>query len=112
MIDSGSRVTKCARLLALSNVRRIFAFATHGLFTKNALRLIEDSPILEVVVTNTIAIKDVSTRFRTFDLLSFCFSFCSVQYHPKIRHLSVAGLLAECIRRIHGNESVSALYKI
>ncbi len=89
MIDTGSRICKCAELLRNSGARRIFAFCTHGLFSGDAHTRIAESPLTEVVVTNTIPVKD---------------------YQPKIRHLSVSGLLAECIRRIHGNEAVSGLY--
>jgi ribose-phosphate pyrophosphokinase len=91
MIDTGSRIVKCAELLRASGARRVFAFCTHGLFSGDAVQLIQESPLTEVVVTNTIPIRE---------------------YAPKIRHLSVSGLLAECIRRIYKHESVSEVYKM
>lgn len=62
-----------------------------GLFSGDALAALNDSPLCEIVVTNTIPVKD---------------------FHPKVRHLSIGGILAECIRRIHSRESVDSLYSI
>lgn len=54
IIDSGVSVTKAALAIQEKGAQHIYACATHGLFTGNALQLIEASPIKEVVVTNSI----------------------------------------------------------
>lgn len=91
MIDTGSRIIQCASVLRASGARRVFAFCTHGLFSGDAVQRISASELTEVVVTNTTPVRE---------------------YANKIRHLSVSGLLAECIRRIFNNESVAEVYKM
>jgi len=66
------------------------AFATHGLFSGKAIENINNSVLDKVVVTNTIPYKKAP---------------CS-----KIEHLSVGVLIAEAIRRIHNNESLSEIF--
>lgn len=90
LIDSASRVTKASEALEKLGTRRIFVSCTHGLFTENALELIEKSPIDEVVVFNTIPLPQD-------------------KWSPFIRQLSVAGLLAECIRRMHQGQPLDGL---
>ncbi len=68
--------------------------ATHGILSKEAPRLIEDSPIDEVVVTNTVP----------HDLQK-------LQSH-KIKTVDVSILIAEAIRRIHNKESMSHLFRL
>ena len=71
--------------------RRIVASCTHAVFSGQALERLERSDIEEVVVTNTIPLRDEQT--------------CK-----KITILSVAPLLGEAIRRIHTETSVSSLF--
>ncbi len=54
MVDSGSRVTSLARTLRAQGAARIFAYAPHGLLTGNATKLIENSPLEELVTLNTV----------------------------------------------------------
>lgn len=90
LIETGSRVVKTAEILQKQGARNIFAFATHGLFQADALTMIQHSALKEVVVTNTIPIKE---------------------YIPKIRQLSVSGILAEVTRRLHlRGVSISDIY--
>ncbi len=86
MIDSGSRVCSAAEALKLAGARKVYAFATHGLFSGAALKRIRRSNLDEVVVFNTVplAVKNQS---------------------HKIRQLSAAGLVAEPIRRLHNNRA-------
>ena len=91
MIDSGKRMAKTSETLKKCGAKRIFMYATHGVMSGPALKRIEESPVKEVVVTNTIPPRrDVAC--------------------DKLRILSVAGLLSETIRRIQLGESVSSLY--
>jgi phosphoribosylpyrophosphate synthetase len=70
----------------------VITCATHGIFADNAAQKLIDSPISEVVVTNTIPVAD---EIRG----------------NKIKVLSVASLLADAIRRIGQNRSISELYE-
>jgi ribose-phosphate pyrophosphokinase len=91
MIDSGKRLIKTSKTLKKCGARKIYFYATHGVLTGPALKRIEDSPVTEVVVTNTLPPRrDVAC--------------------DKLRILSVAGLLSETIRRVQMGESVSSLY--
>ena len=91
MIDSGKRLLRTSETLRKCGARRIYFYATHGVMSGSALKLIDQSPVTEVVVTNTLPPRrDVAC--------------------DKLRILSVAGLLSETIRRIQMGESVSSLY--
>ena len=68
------------------------ACCTHAVLSGPAVQRIRDSNIQEIAVTNTIPMKQ--------EALS----------HPKFKVLSVASLLAEAIKRIHCNDSVSSLF--
>lgn len=91
MIDSGKRLLKTSLTLKKCGARRIYFYATHGVLTGPALKRIDDSPVTEVVVTNTLPPR----RDAACD---------------KLRILSVAGLLSETIRRVQMGESVSSMY--
>lgn len=72
---------------------KIYVLATHGILSAEAPRLIEDSPIDEVVVSNTVP-HDMQ----------------KLQCH-KIKTVDVSILLAEAIRRIHNKESMCHLFR-
>jgi ribose-phosphate pyrophosphokinase len=91
MVDSGSRMCMAAEVLKKAGARRIFAFTTHGLFTGDAVDMLEESSITEVITFNTVPLPiDKTSR--------------------KIVQLSVAALLAESIRRINADESVAEMF--
>lgn len=92
MIDTAGTLCQAAEALKQHGAKSVYATATHPVLSGPALERISQSCLEEVVVTNTIPIGDK---------LSAC---------PKLRSLSVAQLLAEAIRRIHGDESVSSLF--
>jgi len=92
MIDTAGTLCQAAGALKERGAKEVYACATHAVLSGPALQRITDSCLKEVVVTNTIP---------TGDKLERC---------PKLRSLSVAGLLAEAIRRIYGDESVSSLF--
>ncbi len=91
MISTAGTLVKGAAAIAAKGARSITACATHPVFAGNALERIMDSPIKEVVVTNSVPFDD--------------FDKC-----PKIKVLDISKLLAETIKRIHYNESVSTLF--
>jgi len=92
MIDTAGTLCQAAEALKKHGAKEVYATATHPVLSGPALERISQSCLEEVVVTNTIP---------TGDKLAAC---------PKLRSLSVAQLLAEAIRRIHGDESVSSLF--
>ncbi len=91
MITTGGTLVKAARAVSDKGARSVTACATHPVFAGSALSMIQDSPIREVVVTN-------SLPFTRFDEC------------PKVKVLDVSRLIAEAIKRIHYNESVSTLF--
>ncbi len=91
MIDTGITLLKAAEALLNAGAKGVRATATHGLFSGDAIKNISNSPIQEVVITDTILQP-------------------AEKSHPKIKVLSVASLLAEAILRIHREESVSSLF--
>ncbi len=92
MIDTAGTLTQAAKALKENGARAIYACATHGVLSGPAIERINKSDIEEVVLTDTIPLGDKG------------------QDTSKVRVLSVAELLAEAIRRIHEDESVSSLF--
>jgi len=93
MIDTAGTLCAAANELKSFGAKRVFAFATHGLFNHPAAQRIEDSALEEVVTANTIPLRD--------DV---------IQTTAKIRQLSVGKLLAEALLSIHTGKSVSQLF--
>jgi ribose-phosphate pyrophosphokinase len=92
LIDTGGTLCNAARAVMDKGARRVVACATHGVFSGPALQRIDESPLDEVVVTDSIPPSRDGTR------------------SPKIKYLTIAKLLAEAIRRIDANDSVSSLF--
>jgi ribose-phosphate pyrophosphokinase len=92
LIDTAGTLTQAVDTLLAHGAKKVSACATHPVFSGPAISRITDSQLQEVVVTDTIPLKQEAKK-------------CS-----KIKQLSVAPLLAEAIRRIHGNDSVSSLF--
>lgn len=91
IIDTGGSIVQAAEMVAARGAREIYAYATHPVFSGDAVDRLEASPIKEVVVTDTIPVPASKRR-------------------DKIRVLSIAPVLGEAIRRVHGNMSVSTLF--
>jgi ribose-phosphate pyrophosphokinase len=92
MIDTAGTLAGAARALQEKGAKRIVACATHGVLSGPAVQRIVDSPLTEVVVTDTIPLSDAAKS-------------CG-----KIKQVSIAKLLAEAIKRIHSSDSVSSLF--
>lgn len=91
LIATGSSLIEAVEALKTHKAKDIYAAITHPVLSGPAIKKIDKSPLKELVVTNTIPVDDHKK-------------------HPKIRILSVAGLLAEAIKRIHKEKSVSSLF--
>jgi ribose-phosphate pyrophosphokinase len=92
LIDTAGTLCGAATALAEKGAKRIVACATHGVLSGPAVQRIVDSPLAEVVVSDTIALSEAATQ-------------C-----PKIKQVSIARLLGEAIKRIHSSDSVSSLF--
>ncbi|WWP00749.1 MAG: ribose-phosphate pyrophosphokinase [Candidatus Dasytiphilus stammeri] len=93
MIDTASTLCKAAEALKERGAKRVLAYATHPIFSGNAAENLLHSNIDEVVVCDTIPL---STEIKKL---------------PKVRTLTLAGMLAEAIRRICNEESLSAMFE-
>ncbi len=92
MIDTAGTLTNAARALHAEGARKIYAAATHAVLSGPAVNRIVDSPLTEVVVTDTIPLRDEAKA-------------CS-----KFRVATVSRLLGEAVRRIHSSDSISSLF--
>lgn len=92
LIDTAGTLCNAARAVMDAGAKSVVACATHGVLSGPAVQRITDSPLSEVVVTNSIAPSP------------------ETEESPKIRFLSTARLLAEALRRIHNSDSVSSLF--
>jgi len=92
MVDTAGTLCVAAKALKNEGALGVVAYITHAVLSGKAVELISDSMLDELIVTDTIPL---SAQAKS----------CG-----KIRQLSVAALLAETIRRIRDEESVSSLY--
>jgi ribose-phosphate pyrophosphokinase len=92
MIDTAGTLSGAAKALIDHGATRVVACASHGVLSGPAIQRINDSPLDEVIVTDSIALSEAAKG-------------C-----PKIKQVSIAKLLGEAIKRIHHSDSVSSLF--
>ncbi|WP_174678772.1 ribose-phosphate pyrophosphokinase [Kushneria konosiri] len=92
MVDTAGTLCKAAEALKAHGARRVLAYSTHAILSGPAVDNITKSQLDELVVADTIPLSEHARR------------------SGKIRQLSVAGLIAEAIRRVSNEESVSAMF--
>ncbi len=92
MVDTAGTLCLAAQALKDQGAKRVVAYITHAVLSGSAVEKISASALDQLVVTDTIPLTEAARK-------------CG-----RIRQLSVAGLLAETIRRIRDEESVSSLY--
>ncbi len=92
IIDTGGTLCEAVRLLKAQGATKVVSFASHGVFSGPAYDRLSTAGIDEIIISDTIPLRD---DFKTLKNLSV---------------LSVAPLVAECIKRIQRNDSVSALF--
>lgn len=92
MVDTANTLCEAASALKEQGATKVVAYATHPVLSGIAAQRISDSSLDELVVTNTIPLSEASKSCK------------------KIRQLSAAVLLAETIRRISKEDSVSSLF--
>lgn len=92
MIDTAGTTTQAAQALKDNGSRRVFAASTHAVLSGPAIDRINGSVLEEVIVTNTIPMDSKQERCK------------------KLTVLSIGSLLADAIRRIHEETSISSLF--
>jgi len=92
MCDTGGSLTKVGRALKEAGASRIHACFTHPVFSGRAIEQLADSDIEQIIVTNTVPLRENARGLS------------------KIRVLSIAPLLAKAIKSIHEETSVSSLF--
>lgn len=92
MVDTAGTLCKAAEALKERGAKRVLAYATHPILSGPAVDNIANSQLDELVVADTIPLAEHARR------------------SGKIRQLTVAGLIAEAIRRVSNEESVSAMF--
>lgn len=92
MIDTANTLCKASIALKERGAKSVLAYATHPVFSGDAVNRVEESMIDQIVVTDTIPLHE--------DAIA----------SPKIRVSTISGLLAETMRRISNEESVSYLF--
>jgi ribose-phosphate pyrophosphokinase len=92
LVDTAGTLGQAAGALKDAGAVKVVAYVTHPVLSGPALTNIMNSRLDELVVTDTIPLSAEAAN-------------C-----PKIRQLSIGGLLAETIRRVSAEESVSSLY--
>jgi ribose-phosphate pyrophosphokinase len=89
MIDTGNTLIRAAEKLKEAGAKNVYACATHAVLSGDALERLENSMIAKLIVTDT---------------------FPPRRKSDKLQILSIAGLFAEAILRIHRSESISNLF--
>jgi ribose-phosphate pyrophosphokinase len=92
MVDTANTLCEAANALKEKGAARVIAYCTHPVLSGPAIERLENSAIDELVVTDTIPLREEARNCK------------------RIRQLSVAELMAETMRRINAEESVSSLF--
>ncbi len=92
MIDTAGTLTQAVDTLIKNGAKRVFCVATHPVLSGPAVTRLVESPIEKVLVSDSIPLS------------------AAARASGKIEVISVAPVLAEAVKRIHGNDSVSSLF--
>ena len=90
--DSAGTLCNAAKALKNNGAKEIYSYIVHGVLSGNALERINNSDIKELILTDSIQASE------------------SIKNANKIRHISIAPLMGEAIKRINSDSSVSALF--
>ena len=93
MVDTAGTLCQAANALKERGASQVVAYCTHAVLSGKALDNIRDSQLDELIVTDTIPLSDEAKSLK------------------KIRQLTTADLLAESMRRVANEESISALFQ-
>ena len=93
MVDTAGTLCLAAKALKDHGAERVYAYCTHPVLSGRAIENVENSILDELVVTNTIPLS------------------AAAQACPRIRQLDIAPVVAEAVRRISNEESISAMFR-
>lgn len=93
MIDTGGTLAKAAEALKEKGAKSVLAYATHPIFSGNAPKILAESCIDEIIVTDSIPLS------------------ADMKKVSKVKQLSLSKMLAEAIRRLSNEESISAMFE-
>ncbi|MGB0733239.1 MAG: ribose-phosphate diphosphokinase, partial [Pontibacterium sp.] len=93
MCDTAGTLCKAAKALKESGASRVIAYATHAVLSGPAIKNVNASELDELVVTDTIPLEK------------------HAQECDRIRQLTIAPMLAEAVRRVCNEESISAMFR-
>jgi ribose-phosphate pyrophosphokinase len=93
MIDTGGTLCKAAEALKTHGAKRVFAYATHPVFSGNAVENLSNCDIDEVVVTDSIPLDPAMKNTGI------------------VTQLTLSGMLSEALRRVSNEESISAMFE-
>ncbi len=93
MIDTGGTLSKAASALKEKGARQVYAYATHPVFSGNAVENIRDSQIDKLIVTDSIPLAPEMAKL------------------DKVEPMTLSSMLAEAIRRVSNEESISAMFE-
>ncbi|KMT66381.1 ribose-phosphate pyrophosphokinase [Catenovulum maritimum] len=94
MIDTGGTLSKAASALKDKGARKVFGYATHAVFSGNAAENIRDSLLDGLVITDSIPLSPEMAKLE------------------KVTQLTMSSMLAEAIRRVSNEESISAMFEL
>src|SRR5688572_1431186 len=92
IVDSAGTLCNAAAALKAAGAEDVVAYCTHGVLSGGAVARVEASELTELVITDSIG------------------NHAVIADSPKVRHLTIAPLLAEAVRRIADESSVSSLF--
>jgi len=92
LVDTGGTLARAAYALVENGAKGVYACCTHPVLSGKAVKVISESPIQEMIVTDTVPLREEAKA-------------C-----PKIKVISISSLLADAIRRIYEDDSVSCLF--
>ena len=92
MISTAGSIVGAAKIAVMNGAKEVHVFATHGVLCGPAIERLRDAPIKQIVITDSIPLRPE-------------------KHLDKIKILSVDYLLADAMKRIHENESVSKLFE-
>ena len=93
MVDTAGTLCKAAEALKARGAKRVVAYSTHAILSGAAISNISNSLLDELIVTDTIPLRE------------------EIMKCGKIRQLTISGLLAEAVRRVSNEESISAMFR-
>jgi ribose-phosphate pyrophosphokinase len=92
MVDTAGTLTEASKAIIDQGAKEVYAFCSHPVLSGPAMERIENSPIVKLVVTDTIPLSEKAAS------------------SDKVRVISMSGIIGEAILRSHTGDSVTSLF--